>query len=108
MADRIGVITGGKLQLVENKAALMNQLGRKELVVHLAQPLAEMPAALAGEPVTLSADGLTLTYTYRKDGEKGIGGFLRQLDVAGITFEDVRTRESSLEDIFVDIVGDAA
>ena len=111
MADRIGVISKGRIILVEDKATLMHKLGKKQLTVHLNEPLAAMPAALAGYALETSADGYTLTYTYdaekEVDGEseqQGIGQLLTDLGAAGIGFKDVNTRQSSLEDIFVSLV----
>jgi ABC-2 type transport system ATP-binding protein len=105
MADRIGVIRQGELILVEDKVTLMRQLGRKELALSLQQPLPAVPAALAPWPLTLSADGLTLTYGFdaRKD-DTGIAELLAALGAQGIHFKDLRSRESSLEDIFVSLV----
>jgi ABC-2 type transport system ATP-binding protein len=105
MADRIGVISHGELVLVEEKAELMRKLGRKELVVHLQSPLPNMPSALAGHAITLSPDGETLTYTYDANvGSSGINMLLAELGAANIPLKDVETRQSSLEDIFVNLV----
>ncbi len=105
MADRIGVISQGRLILVEDKAELMRKLGKKQLTLALAQPLAALPAALAGRALQLSADGQTLTYTYDTRGSgAGIDALLRELAVAGIAFKDLQTTQSSLEDIFVSLV----
>ena len=107
MADRIGVIRQGELIVVEDKAVLMRQLGRKELALSLPQPLAAVPPALAHWPLTLSADGLTLTYGFdtQKD-DTGIAELLAALAGQGIAYKDLRTSESSLEDIFVSLVHD--
>ena len=106
MADRVGVITGGELILVEEKAELMRKLGRKTLTLHLAEPLAgDVPASLAEYRLVPSADGSELAYTYDAKGERtGINSLLAALAAAGIRFRDVRTEQSSLEDIFVDLV----
>ena len=109
MADRIGVISKGELILVEEKAALMHKLGKKQLTVQLATPLAEVPDALRGHELALSADGQQLVYTYdTQAGDSGagtgIGPLLRALDQAGIAVKDVNTSQSSLEDIFVNLV----
>jgi ABC-2 type transport system ATP-binding protein len=106
MADRIGVIHNGELILVEDKAALMRKLGKKQLVLALQAPLARIPEALAGLPLELSEDGNTLTYTYDvQQGERtGIATLLRQLAEHGIDFKDLNSNESSLEDIFVSLV----
>jgi ABC-2 type transport system ATP-binding protein len=105
MADRIGVIRKGDLIVVEDKAVLMRQLGRKELALSLPQPLVAVPEALARWPVALSSDGLTLTYSFdaQKDGT-GIAELLAAMGAQGIAYKDLRTSESSLEDIFVSLV----
>lgn len=107
MADRIGVIRKGELIVVEDKAVLMRQLGRKELALTLQHPLAQVPGALARWPLQLSADGLTLTYGFdtQKD-DTGIAELLAALAAQGIAYKDLRTSESSLEDIFVSLVHD--
>jgi ABC-2 type transport system ATP-binding protein len=105
MADRIGVISKGEIILVEDKVELMRKLGKKQLTLQLAQPLAALPAALAGQPLELAAGGNELTYTYDARNEhSGIGELLQALDGAGIAFKDLQTRQSSLEDIFVSLV----
>ena len=105
MADRIGVIRGGELILVEDKVELMRSLGKKQLTLRLKEPLAALPASLAGEPLELSADGLELTYTFDATSEaSGIAGLMRRLGEAGVDFTDMATRESSLEEIFVGLV----
>ncbi len=109
MADRVGVIAKGEIVLVEEKAELMRKLGRKELTLLLHDPLPALPAALAGHPLALSADGTVLTYTYDAKAERtGITGLLTDLAASGIRFRDLQTRQSSLEDIFVDLVKDRA
>jgi ABC-2 type transport system ATP-binding protein len=107
MADRIGVIRKGELIVVEDKDVLMRQLGRKELALSLQHPLAQVPEALARWPLLLSADGLTLTYAFdtQKD-DTGIAELLAALAAQGIAYKDLRTSESSLEDIFVSLVHD--
>jgi ABC-2 type transport system ATP-binding protein len=100
MADRIGVISKGKLIVVEEKAALMKKLGKKQLTLHLRQPLAAIPAELSGFPVALK--GGDLEYTF--DDREGVGPLLRRLDELGIGYSDLNTRQSSLEDIFVDLI----
>ena len=108
MADRVGVINRGELVLVEEKHALMRKLGKKQLALSLQQPLAEVPQALVGLPLELSADGATLVYTFDAQGEgTGIAALLRQLGEHGIDYKDLHTSESSLEDIFVSLVHDA-
>ena len=105
MADRIGVIRKGELILVEDKQDLMHKLGRKELTLHLATPLASIPPALDGHPLTLSADGTTLTYTYETAGAPTvIAPFLQDVAAAGVVFNDLQTQQSSLEEIFVRLV----
>ena len=105
MADRIGVISKGELVLVEDKAELMHKLGKKQLTLQLSRPLLQMPAALQAYPLALSCDGHELTYTYDTQGERiGIVDFLDHVSAAGIEFKDLRTTQSSLEDIFVSLV----
>jgi ABC-2 type transport system ATP-binding protein len=105
MADRIGVINGGELILVEEKAELMRKLGKKQLTLHLQQPLAAIPDDLAAHRMTLSANGMDLTYTYDTQGERtGITAVLQDLNRTGIRFKDLETTQSSLEDIFVGLV----
>jgi ABC-2 type transport system ATP-binding protein len=106
MADRIGVIRNGEIILVEDKAALMQKLGTKQLTLHLQHRLAQIPAALAGPALALSADGNELVYTFDAQGEQtGIADLLRRLGEHGIDFKDLQSSESSLEDIFVNLVG---
>ena len=105
MADRIGVINKGELILVEEKAALMAKLGEKKLTLHLKRPLAALPSELANPQLTLSADGQDLVYTFDAQGERtGIDVLLRRLVEHNIDFKDLQTSESSLEEIFVDLV----
>src|SRR5216683_25 len=105
MADRIGVIHKGEIILVENKAELMRKLGKKQLTLHLQKPLAAVPAALAAHDLALAADGSELIYTYDTQGERtGITALLQDLNRAGIRFKDLHTTQSSLEDIFVDLL----
>ena len=105
MADRIGIIDRGELLLVEDKATLMRQLGRKQLQLSLAEPLETIPAALADLALELGANGESLVFTFDANAERtGIAGLLRRLQEQGIAFRDLNTRESSLEDIFVDLV----
>ncbi len=109
MADRIGVINKGELILVEDKAELMNKLGRKQLTLQLQNRLEDIPQALSGYPLELSADGQQLVYTFDAQSEHtGIDVLLRQLGEAGIDFKDLRTSQSSLEDIFVNLVRERA
>ena len=105
MADRIGVINKGELVLVEDKAVLMHKLGRKQLTVQLAEPLAALPEALQGLELNLAADGQQLVYTYDTQADNtGIAPLLRALENAGIAVKDLSTTQSSLEDIFVNLV----
>ena len=107
MADRIGVINRGELVLVEEKAALMSKLGSKQLTLNLHSPLIELPATLHHFELSLAAEGYELIYTYdgsqEEDGQ-AISELLTALAREGITFKDLNTRQSSLEDIFVDLV----
>jgi ABC-2 type transport system ATP-binding protein len=105
MADRIGVITRGELIVVEEKDELMRKLGKKELVLHLHEALGAVPPALAEHKLALSADGRALTFTYDTRAERtGITALLNDMRAAGIGFTDLNTTQSSLEDIFVDLV----
>jgi len=105
MADRIGVINKGELILVEEKAELMRKLGKKQLTLQLGAPLDAVPPQLAAYDLALSSDGRELTYTYDTQGERtGITSLLHDLSRSGIAFRDLRTMESSLEDIFVGLV----
>jgi ABC-2 type transport system ATP-binding protein len=105
MADRIGVIDHGALILVENKAELMRKLGKKQVMLHLQGKLEAIPESLAVHHLVLSADGTELTYTYdHRAGRTGIAALLADLGTAGIQFKDLHTTQSSLEDIFVDLV----
>jgi ABC-2 type transport system ATP-binding protein len=105
MADRIGVISKGELVVVEEKSALMRKLGKKQLTLQLQTPLPAIPAALAGLPLELAKDGGELVYSFDTQApETGIAGLLRKLNEQGIEFKDLHTAESSLEDIFVNLV----
>jgi ABC-2 type transport system ATP-binding protein len=105
MADRVGVINKGEIILVEEKATLMRKLGRKQLVLHLQQPLAALPERLAAHNLTLANGGSELVYTYDTQSERtGITALLAGLSRAGIRFRDLHTTQTSLEDIFVDLV----
>lgn len=106
MADRIGVIRKGELMLVEDKATLMRKLGKRQLIVHLKAKLDAVPPALAHLPLGLSDDGHVLTYSFdAEDGEPGIGPLLKHLADNQIDFRDLQSKQSSLEDIFVSLVG---
>jgi ABC-2 type transport system ATP-binding protein len=105
MADRIGVINHGELILVEDKAELMHKLGKKQLTLQLHHALDAVPPTLAGHHLALANGGSELVYTYDTQGSRtGITGLLTDLAQAGIRFKDLDTTQSSLEDIFVDLV----
>jgi ABC-2 type transport system ATP-binding protein len=104
MADRIGIINHGELIVVEEKIRLMRQLGKRQLTLQLQQPLAQLPAGLAGYPLELSQDGHSLVFNFDAHRETGIPGLLRRLSELGIEIKDLHSRESSLEDIFVGLV----
>ena len=105
MADRIGVISKGEIILVEDKDVLMRKLGKKQLTLHLQEPLGALPADLADYQLELAKDGHELVYTFDAQSEDtGIAGLLRRLSAAGVDFKDLRTEESSLEEIFVSLV----
>ncbi|KAB2915525.1 MAG: ABC transporter ATP-binding protein [Hyphomicrobiaceae bacterium] len=105
MADRIGIINKGELILVEDKAELMRKLGKKQLTLHLAAKLETVPPNLAAHRLTLAGGGSELIYTYDTRGERtGITALLSDLNKAGVRFRDLHTTQSSLEDIFVDLV----
>jgi ABC-2 type transport system ATP-binding protein len=105
MADRIGVISRGELILVEDKQVLMRKLGKKQLTLHLQEPLAAVPAGLEDYQLALAADGADLVYSFDAQAEStGIAELMKRLAERGIDFKDLRTEESSLEDIFVSLV----
>jgi len=105
MADRVGVINHGEIILVQEKTRLMKEFGRRQLTLQLAEKLDRVPAALDGHALELDADGHELVYTYdTKAGRTGITALLADLHEAGIRFNDLSTSESSLEEIFVDLV----
>jgi ABC-2 type transport system ATP-binding protein len=105
MADRVGVISRGELIVVDEKSALMKKLGRKELTLHLAEPLAAVPPELGDWALTLGADGNELRYEFDANAERtGVPSLLRRMTDLGIAFKDLNTRQSSLEDIFVGLV----
>ncbi len=109
MADRVGVMRKGEIILVKDKVELMRDLGKKQLWLQLQKPLGEIPVALSMYPLELSGDGTCLTYTYdTHDGRVGIMDFLKRLGETGIDFRDFRTTESSLEEIFVNLVKEGA
>ena len=105
MADRIGVINNGELILVEDKHELMRKLGKKQLVLSMMEPLTEIPSTLADLPLEIDGTGEKLVYTFDSQEERtGIAALLRRLQDAGIAFRDLHSQESSLEDIFVNLV----
>ena len=105
MADRIGVINKGEIILVEDKDVLMRKLGKKQLTLHLQEPLAAIPPGLEAYRLELAAGGQELVYSFDAQGQDtGIAALLRQLGAAGVDFKDLRTEESSLEEIFVSLV----
>jgi ABC-2 type transport system ATP-binding protein len=107
MADRIGVVSKGELIVVEEKARLMKKLGRKQLTLHLQEPMTEIPGALADWKLELKAQGTELEYSFEAHEEtRGIPALLRQVSELGIAYKDLNTRQSSLEDIFVSLVSD--
>jgi len=109
MADRIGVISKGELILVDEKAALMKKLGKKQLTLHLQEPLQAVPPALAEWQLALKNGGCELEYTFDAREERtGIPGLLRRMGELGIGFRDLHTEQSSLEEIFVSLVSERA
>jgi len=107
MADRIGVISKGRLIVVEEKTALMRKLGKKQLTLHLQEPLAGIPAGLDGWRLALANDGHDLEYTFDAgESRAGIASLLRRMDELGIVYKDLNTSQSSLEDIFVSLVSE--
>jgi ABC-2 type transport system ATP-binding protein len=108
MADRIGVITNGEIIVVEEKVELMRKLGKKQLVLRLGSTLPAIPDGLTGYRLELGADGRTMTFTYDTRAERtGITTLLNAAREAGLQVTDIETRQSSLEDIFVDLVRQA-
>ncbi len=105
MADRIGVISRGDLVLVEDKAVLMRKLGKRQLTLHLQSPLEAVPPGLSDFDLELAEAGEALVYTFDAQAETtGIADLLRRLGAAGVDFKDLQTKQSSLEEIFVNLV----
>jgi ABC-2 type transport system ATP-binding protein len=105
MADRIGVINHGEIILIEDKRELMHKLGKKQMTLHLHDRLDAVPSALARHDLALANGGEELVYTYDSQGERtGITTLLQDLASAGVRFKDLQTTQTSLEDIFVDLV----
>ncbi|WP_111563482.1 ABC transporter ATP-binding protein [Rhizobium sp.] len=108
IADRVGVINGGELLLVEDKTALMAKLGRKQLILELTEPLEALPAIFTGNGLALTAGGNRLTYEFdAENDQESIAALLTRLAEHNIHFKDLSTQQSSLEDIFVALVGGA-
>ncbi|THV10899.1 ABC transporter ATP-binding protein [Rhizobium rhizophilum] len=109
IADRVGIINRGKLLLVEEKNALMRKLGRKQLTIELLEPIDAIPKSLDSYSLTLGEGGKELVYDYDLgSGDGEIARLLLAIDSANLRFEDVSTRQTSLEDIFVSLIGEAA
>jgi ABC-2 type transport system ATP-binding protein len=109
MADRIGVVNHGELVVVEEKKALMKKLGKRQLTLTLQEPLAALPAGLDGWRLSLGANGQELQYTFDAAAEEtGVAPLLKRLGEIGVGYRDLNTRESSLEEIFVSLVGRGA
>jgi ABC-2 type transport system ATP-binding protein len=109
MADRVGVIDGGKILLVEEKAALMRKLGKRRLTLALSEPMGTLPAALSDWALALEDGGCRLVYSFDAEaGDTGMPSLLQKLGELGIAFKDLDTSRSSLEDIFVGLVERAA
>jgi ABC-2 type transport system ATP-binding protein len=105
MADRIGVINKGELIVVEEKATLMKKLGKKQLTLHLLKPLSAVPSGFENWKLQLGNGGSELVFTFdARDESTGIPALLRRLGELGVGFTDLNTRQSSLEDIFIDLV----
>jgi ABC-2 type transport system ATP-binding protein len=107
MADRIGVVRKGELIVVEEKSTLMKKLGKKQLTLHLREPLTNIPAELAPWNLVLRNDGADLEYSFLATEEHGaVPALLQRMSELGIDYKDLNTRQSSLEDIFVSLVSD--
>lgn len=107
MADRIGVINNGEIILVEEKNTLMEKLGKKQLTLELQNPLMNIPGELSNYPLELDKEGTQLIYTFdSREENTGISGLIKQLNEKGIEFKDINSSQSSLEDIFVNLVSE--
>ncbi|MGB0904255.1 MAG: multidrug ABC transporter ATP-binding protein, partial [Mangrovicoccus sp.] len=105
IADRVAVINSGRIHLVEEKAKLMAQMGRKQMRVELSEPVTEVPDSLAAYQLSIAPEGDALIYEYdAKSNQTGITRLLQDLAGAGLHLRDISTAQSSLEDIFVDLV----
>ena len=108
MADRVGVISKGELMLIEEKTALMSRFGKKRLRIELTETLAELPAKLQNQNLTLQAPGNVLVYEYDVKAERtGIARLIADIAEAGLSVKDLETEESTLEEVFLTLVGDA-
>ena len=109
IADRVGVINNGEIILIESKTALMQKLGKKQLILDLSESLSALPAAINRHDLAISWDGMKLTYTFDTQSERtGITALLDDLKAAGIQFRDLNTTQSSLEEIFVNLVDESS
>ena len=107
IADRIGVINNGELLLIEDKKVLMQKLGKKRLIVEIKETIEKLPESLNSYDLSLSDDGTQLTYTYDTTGDgTGITALLQAINESGLSLKDMQTTQSSLEDIFVNLVHD--
>ena len=107
MADRVGVINAGKLLLLEEKSNLLNRLGRKQLTLQLLQPLKKIPAKLNQFDIELSGQGDVLKYFYDINAQRtGVITLMKALSEEGIRFTDLNTQQSSLEEIFIDLLNE--
>jgi ABC-2 type transport system ATP-binding protein len=105
IADRVGIINNGELLLVEDKETLMQKLGKKQLIIELTAPISGLPESLLPYVLMLSEDGRHITYTYDTKGDStGITVLLQDLNTAGLGLKDLQTTQSSLEDIFVELI----
>lgn len=109
IADRVGVISKGEILLIQDKSEMMAQMGKKQLVIDLATPVTDLPKSLASYDLEVGANGASITYTYDTNGDRtGITTLLNDLQKAGLQMTDMATHQSSLEDIFVDLVKETA
>ena len=109
MADRVAVINGGRILLVEEKAALMRRMGKRQMRIELGTPVDRLPESLAAYGLERADDGAALVYTYDTAADRtGITRLLNDIQAAGLVLHDVQTRQSSLEEIFVDLVKEAS
>jgi ABC-2 type transport system ATP-binding protein len=109
MADRVGVISKGELILVEDKVSLMKKMGKKQLTLHLQEPMTAIPSELGEWQLVLKSNGNALEYVFDANDERtGVPSLLRRMSELGIGFKDLNTRQSSLEDIFVGLIKEQA